>query len=556
MCLLPPRSRASSLKMSRLSTLSLQPPPLLILASQIISHLSSPSSAPDEFLYPSSFIPSVGSQSSVRPSSPRLPEPEPVPVPVYPSPPASSEILPASVLALLPTRPSAVLVLSRSKIHSYPFAEVPRCWFRFFVDSSALIAARRVGQHFNGIRKLGLEPRKLHRAPEDGEGREEVDIGENEDDMDQDQDGKEDWISSVVRLLDMAFLMAGWVGREDVIATLLHELEAHLQAGVTTNVGEPDTIAKGDLQRPEKRPKLAHDDEGQAQTRHRIPSSLYDDSFPVTLDDRPPQINFPVIRYAELSLYAFEQHLHRGDGRAPGPMVIMDGMDGWPALSGNRAWSRVPYLMSRTMGGRRLVPVEVGRSYTEEGWGQKIVTFKEFLEGLLVRKDKHDIGYLAQHDLLSQIPALRQDVYIPDYCFTSAPPHSSKSPGKTMPKLKDPLLNTWFGPAGTVSPLHTDPYHNILCQVVGKKYIRLYSPEESAKLYPMGVEGDGIDMSNTSDVDLEGEEIERDKKFPLFRDAAYVETILVAGECFYIPEGWWHYVRSLTVSISVSFWWN
>jgi lysine-specific demethylase 8 len=134
-----------------------------------------------------------------------------------------------------------------------------------------------------------------------------------------------------------------------------------------------------------------------------------------------------------------------------------------------------------------------------------------------------------------------------------------------MPLLDDPLLNAWFGPAGTISPLHTDPYHNILAQVVGRKYVRLYAPPESEKLYARGVEDGGVDMSNTSAIDvgvLAGwDGTEDDQKAahiqcPLFKEAEFVDCILEEGECLYIPVGWWHYVRSVSVSFSVSFWFN
>ena len=41
-----------------------------------------------------------------------------------------------------------------------------------------------------------------------------------------------------------------------------------------------------------------------------------------------------------------------------------------------------------------------------------------------------------------------------------------------------------------------------------------------------------------------------------FKQLEYFDCILAEGEVLYIPVGWWHYVRGLSVSFSVSFWWN
>jgi len=56
--------------------------------------------------------------------------------------------------------------------------------------------------------------------------------------------------------------------------------------------------------------------------------------------------------------------------------------------------------------------------------------------------------------------------------------------------------------------------------------------------------------------ELEVRRREFEEEFPLFRDAEFVEGVLGPGECLYIPVGWWHYVRSVSPSFSVSFWWN
>ncbi|KAK4695452.1 hypothetical protein P7C71_g2303, partial [Lecanoromycetidae sp. Uapishka_2] len=344
--------------------------------------------------------------------------------------------------------------------------------------------------------------------------------------------GKEDhWIQQVVRLLDMAVIMAGAPEREEMIEELLSTLQIYLESQ--------------DSDRPPRKKRREEEE-----------------AFP-TKGENVHEIQYPIPTRSALSMEAFEKHLKTGQ-----PLVIRDALTHWPALH-ERPWKSPGYLLKRTFGGRRLVPVEVGRSYTDEGWGQSIMTFRDFMNRYLLKNSSngHDskgengdsiaIAYLAQHDLLSQIPSLRADISIPDYCYTSPPPPAPGTPlacKSPQPKLEDPLLNAWFGPAGTISPLHTDPYHNILCQVVGRKYVRLYSPEESARLYPRGVDAkSGVDMSNTSEVEVEGADVGR---FPLFQEAKFLECVLEEGECLYVPVGWWHYVRSLSVSFSVSFWWN
>ncbi|RCI08527.1 hypothetical protein L249_8907 [Ophiocordyceps polyrhachis-furcata BCC 54312] len=299
-------------------------------------------------------------------------------------------------------------------------------------------------------------------------------------------------------------------------------------------------------------------------------------------------------RLAGWTLDKFEQYAN-DDGHV-WPVVFTDLIQDWPALT-DRPWRRPDYLLSKTLGGRRLVPVELGRSYVDQCWGQELMPFGRFLARYVLRDDDDDdddevddnsnnsnsssrrrrkrrrkntnqTGYLAQHNLFHQIPSLRRDVTIPDFCWAPVPPHPT-DPSQDHPPLDTPQLNAWFGPAGTITPLHTDGYHNLLCQVVGTKYVRLYPPDATPSMCPREAES-GIDMSNTSRLDLglmEGWD-----RPPRRDDGAgdadvmpssaslegidYRECILQPGDTLLIPIGWWHYVRSLSISFSLSFWWN
>ena len=84
---------------------------------------------------------------------------------------------------------------------------------------------------------------------------------------------------------------------------------------------------------------------------------------------------------------------------------------------------------------------------------------------------------------------------------------------------------------------------------MGRKYVRLYGPQHSDSLYPFR---EGL-TTNASQVDVDRPD---DERFPRFQALSFVDCVLEPGQMLYIPPNWWHYVRSLSVSFSVSFWWR
>ena len=432
-----------------------------------------------------------------------------------------------------------LLHLADQKLHVFPFKEVRACWFRLYTDASIAKACRLF------LRQI------------------------------QDADSKDStWTDEVVALLDMALIMAGGRGREELIHEILRRLQGHL-------VFEAD-----DSSRPTKKRKL----EGHSTEEDLLPSTV----------TSVPAIKYPVRILHQPSLDHFSKHMKDKEG----PAILTGILQYWPGLE---SWNSTQYWYDQTFNGRRLVPVELGRSYVDDDWGQKIMPFKDFLANHILPAAEHEgsegtqTGYLAQHDLLKQIPSLHADIATPDYCYLEAPPPDPGTPvalskaksqktshptmipaaeldiGTSAPEdaenIPEVQANIWFGPPWTISPLHHDPYHNILCQVVGKKYVRLYSPHVSSKLYRRSdkepaphLEGKNksgsaatIDMSNTSSIDVAAMELSPDEdwdvEYPGISEVPYVECVLEAGQALYIPVGWWHYVRSCSVGISVSFWW-
>ncbi|KAK4523823.1 hypothetical protein GAYE_SCF00G1719 [Galdieria yellowstonensis] len=215
------------------------------------------------------------------------------------------------------------------------------------------------------------------------------------------------------------------------------------------------------------------------------------------------------------------------------PVVIKGVATEWPCVKEQR-WNDIAYW--KRIAGNRLVPVEIGSSYMSDDWSQQLMRLGEFIDKHILESNP-TVGYLAQHPLLEQVPSLMRDIQIPEYCYLSE-------------SLAFPRIHIWFGPKHTTTPLHYDPQHNLFVQIVGWKYIRLYAPEESSKLYP----SQGTIHRNTSLIeDIEQVDIE---KYPNYVHAVYQDCILGSGDMLYIPPGYWHYVKSLDKSISLSFWWK
>lgn len=242
-----------------------------------------------------------------------------------------------------------------------------------------------------------------------------------------------------------------------------------------------------------------------------------------------PVINYPIERKSLISIEYFLNQYHN----VKKPLIIEDAMKNWPAMQkidGQQKWNLL-YLYRSCY--YRKVPIEIGSKYDDDNWTQKLMTIGSFVEELLNQKKTL---YLAQHQIFDQINQLRDDIRIPDYCCLYSE------------ELDEPLMNVWIGPSNTISPLHTDQYDNILCQVNGYKYIRLYDPVHNDAIQPY----QSHLLSNTSPLGCKPvfESNKCDGNIP------YIECILKSGEMLFIPKAWWHYVQSFSISFSVSFWWK
>lgn len=336
--------------------------------------------------------------------------------------------------ALLRKRLDDLISVSYNKFYAYLFKDLPVCWRQLYTDASILKFALLYG--------LWLAVSGSARGQYDRKGAEKE-------------------LDDMTRTLDLALILAGGAGERrgrQWIDRAFALLEAVWQAASSTSSSPLATDY------PEERPSKR--------------SRTFDEPSPAPWQDAPsfsshepftPPVTHPIRRVHDISLEDFQSYMTRpqSPNLGPLPLIITGLTDTWPART-THPWNKPSYLLSRTFHGRRLVPVELGRSYVDAGWGQQILPFGDFLSTHITdlapsatppsNPTEHDpseqetdsekqkrTGYLAQHPLLTHLPTLRQDLRIPDLCYTAPPPHPT-DPSQDQPEVPDgePQLNAWY----------------------------------------------------------------------------------------------------------------
>ena len=228
-------------------------------------------------------------------------------------------------------------------------------------------------------------------------------------------------------------------------------------------------------------------------------------------------------RRSNLSRSEFLEHYYSKNR----PVIICDQMQGWAALT---QWT--PEYLKKTCG-KAMVTISSGRnenpSYeTDDAKHRRTMPFSEYVDMVSTAGETNDYYMTARNEFFKnpEVLALLKDI-------------------QPFPLYSDPAavgLFMWYGPKGTYTPLHHDIMNIFMAQVQGRKRIRLIPSSEMDLVYN--------DSDVYSPVNAENPDYE---KFPKFRDASIAEVVLAPGELLFLPVGWWHDVKALDQSMTISF---
>jgi len=214
------------------------------------------------------------------------------------------------------------------------------------------------------------------------------------------------------------------------------------------------------------------------------------------------------------------------------PVILTGEMAGWPALE---RWT--PEYLTKVIG-ERTIEYQGGRSANPR--------FEE-------AKDAH--RRTAPFDAFMAMLAIEgegNDAYITAY--NSPRNAEALSPlGKDLGHLDKFLTREigpasgmmWIGPAGTFTSLHHDLTNNLIAQVRGRKRLKLVPAADVGRLYNhLHVFSEITDLDDPA-LDL--------ARYPRLAGARIHDIMLEPGEILFVPIGWWHQVKSLEFSVTITY---
>jgi hypothetical protein len=244
---------------------------------------------------------------------------------------------------------------------------------------------------------------------------------------------------------------------------------------------------------------------------------------------------------------AFAREYLVGEGR---PVILADAISHWKALS---TWT---FERFKAAYGHDLVPVSLGGSVAAAWKMTKLSAFIDHLDapgedlpGFWVDRQGKPLNavpergalryYLMGWNALCRHPELSAEIkpspaFVSDWTTALDPLRL-----QMVEWINDKeLTSVYVGPADTLSPLHRDfgHTHAYLAQIRGTKEAILFSPDDTQRVY-----SGEVDPSAPNPA-----------RFPLFDEATAYIGMIEPGDLLFMPPDWWHSVRALEKSITLS----
>jgi Cupin-like domain len=208
------------------------------------------------------------------------------------------------------------------------------------------------------------------------------------------------------------------------------------------------------------------------------------------------------------------------------PVIIEDVVKDWPAVT---KWN-LAYFKERF--GAEQVRYQSGRSSDDhrDSFVDHSVTgsLADYID--LIDHCETNHHYLIAHDRLLDRPAFQplfDDIRFDARYFD----------GDNYAKR----VFLWLGPKGSTTPLHRDLGNVFFAQIHGRKNVKLVPSKQMHLVYN--------ETGYHSEADFENLSLEN---YPLLRRAFVMEEVIHPGELLFIPVGWWHFVKALDISVTVT----